>query len=394
MLYQEPSSALLTDEGTAFTHAGERKEFSRTREPEVIIIGAGQSGLSAGYYLQRRGVPFLILDADERVGDVWRRRWDSLRLFTPAWLDSLDGLPFPAPAQYFPTKDEMADYLEAYAKHHALPVQNGARVISLAREAGGFLVKTTRGDYRALQVIVALSSYQRRRVPAFARELAAEIRQIHALDYKNPNDLRDGTVLIVGAGNSGAEIGFELARAGRRVLLSGRDTGYVPFRMDGFWARLILVRLVLRVFFHRILTIRTPMGRKARPRMISKGAPLIRQKPEELESAGIVRVPRVAGVENGRPRLEDGRALDVSNVIWSTGFDNGLDFIKLPIFDAHGEPRHDGGVVLDEPGLYFVGQHFQYAFSSTMIHGVGRDAARIAGVVRERARARVATARA
>jgi putative flavoprotein involved in K+ transport len=388
MQEHEAPFALLTQPKTGFEHTNERSIPAHAAALEVIVIGAGQAGLSAGYHLKRQGVPFLILDAEERVGDQWRKRWDSLRLFTPAWLDSLDGLPFPARAQHFPTKDEMADYLEDYVRHHGLPVRNGVRVTSVQREAGAYRVKTSCGDYRANQVIVALSNYQRRRIPTFAQELAPGIHQIHSSDYKNPKDLVAGPVLIVGAGNSGAEIGIELARAGHRVLLSGRDTGYVPFRMDGFWGRLILVRLVLRVFFHRILTIRTPMGRKARPRMLGKGAPLIRQKPEDLEGAGITRVPRLAGVENGRPRLEDGRVLEVTNVLWSTGFESGLDFIELPIFDAEREPRHDGGVVLEEPGFYFVGQHFQYSFSSTMIHGVGRDAARIASIAAGAARSR------
>jgi putative flavoprotein involved in K+ transport len=153
--------------------------------------------------------------------------------------------------------------------------------------------------------------------------------------------------------------------------------------MGGFWARLILARLVLRVIFHHVLTIRTPLGRKARPTMITKGGPLIRQRPRELAAAGIGRVARASGCENGLPRLEDGRVLDVANVIFSSGFASGLEFVKLPIFDETGEPQHDAGVVTSHPGLYFVGQHFQYSFSSTMIHGVGRDAARIAAHVAE-----------
>jgi putative flavoprotein involved in K+ transport len=349
------------------------------------VIGGGQAGLSVGYHLKRHGLRFLILDAAERVGDVWRKRWDSLRLFTPAWLDSLDGLPFPAPKNYFPTKDEMADYLETYARHHELPVRSRVRVSALRRGAGGYELDTDRGTFRAAQVVVAMSSYQRRRIPALARELDPSIVQVHSDDYKGPDDVPAGPVLVVGAGNSGAEIGFELARRGHEVLLAGRDTGYVPFRMDGFLARLFLARLVLRVIFHRILTIKTPMGRRARPKAMTQGHPLIRQRPVDLARVGMVRVPRVTGVEGGRPVLADGRVLDVASVIWATGFHNGLDFIELPIFDERGEPKHEGGRAQGESGLYFVGQHFLYAFSSTMIHGVGRDAARIAGWAKARA---------
>jgi putative flavoprotein involved in K+ transport len=373
------------DEASAFASAVGRRATAAREGYDVIVIGGGQAGLSVGYHLQRRGVRFLIVDASERVGDVWRNRWDSLRLFTPAWLDSLDGLPFPAAPQYFPTKDEMGDYLERYARHFELPVRSGVRVERLTRSGGGFVLETNQGQLYAAQVVVAMSNYQRRRFPAFAKALAPAIRQLHSSDYRRPSDLVPGPVLIAGAGNSGAELGMDLASA-HRVLLSGRDTGTVPFRIGGFWARLCLVRLLLRVVFHRILTIRTPLGRKARARLMSQGGPLIRQKPADLARAGIERCPRVVAVEAGLPVLEDGRVLDVSNVIWATGFDNALQFIELPIFDERGEPRHEGGVVHEAPGLYFVGQHFLYAFSSVMIHGVGRDAQRIAELVTAQAK--------
>jgi putative flavoprotein involved in K+ transport len=195
-------------------------------------------------------------------------------------------------------------------------------------------------------------------------------------------------VLIVGAGNSGAEIALDLARE-HEIWLAGRDPGHVPFRIDGFAARWLLTRLVLRLAFHHILTVRTPIGRKARPKILSQGGPLIRVKPAQLEAADVRRAPRVLGVRDGLPLLDDGRSLDVANVVWCTGFNAGFDWIDLPIFDAHaaghGEPEHEAGVVPEAPGLYFVGLHFLYAFSSTMIHGVGRDAKRIARAVAARA---------
>jgi putative flavoprotein involved in K+ transport len=377
----------LIEEGRAVEALPERKVVPKNRERiDVVVIGGGQAGLSVGYHLLKSGLSFVILDASARVGDAWRKRWDSLRLFTPAWLDSLDGLPFPADRDYFPTKDEMADYLESYASHFELPVRSGVRVESLSRDGDRYLVETNSGDYDAEHVVVAMANFQRRRVPEFAKDLRADIVQIHSLDYKNPAALRQGDVLIAGAGNSGAEIGVELSRHGHRIWMSGRDTGHAPFRIDGFWARWVLWRLLLRVFFHRVLTVRTPMGRKKRAQVLGHGGPLIRVKPDELRAAGVERVARVTGVRDGLPVLEDGRVLDVANIVWCTGFERGFDFVRLPIFEASGEPRHDAGVVIGEPGLYFVGLHFLYAMSSTMIHGVGRDAARIAGVVAERSR--------
>jgi putative flavoprotein involved in K+ transport len=201
--------------------------------------------------------------------------------------------------------------------------------------------------------------------------------QVHSFDYRNPAQLQPGGVLIVGAGNSGAEIALDVV-PGHETWLSGRDTGHVPFRIDGLAARLLLVRLVLRVVFHRILTVKTPIGRKVRAKMLHLGQPLVRTKPQDLVAAGVQRVPRVARIENGLPVLEDGRVLDVSNVIWCTGFHSGFSWIDLPVFDANGDAQHDSGVVTSEPGLYFVGLKFLYAASSSTLHGVGRDAARIA----------------
>lgn len=343
---------------------------------DVIVIGGGQAGLSVGYYLARQGLRFLILDANERIGDSWRKRWDSLRLFTPARFDALVGMPFPAPPDAFPTHQEMGDYLEAYAKRFQLPVRSSARVESLSRRDGRYRVVVDGQVLEADQVVVAMASFQKPRVPELAAELRRDIVQVHSAHYKNPTELAEGAVLIAGAGNSGAEIGLELARQGRQVWIAGRDTGQVPFKLASWWGRL-LAPLLLRLLFHRVLTIKTPMGRKARPRMARHGGPLIRTRTADLLAAGVQRVPRVASVEAGLPVLENGRVLDVKNVVWCTGFQSGFSWIDLPIFDEQGEPRHEAGVVRSEPGLYFVGLNFLYAFSSTMIHGVGRDAERI-----------------
>jgi putative flavoprotein involved in K+ transport len=289
----------------------------------------------------------------------------------------------------------MADFLESYAARFELPVRTGARVDRLARRGEHYVVTVGGRELVAGQVVVAMATYQRPRRPAFARELSAEIVQLHSREYKNPAELRAGDVLIVGAGNSGAEIAMELARrtrtgaeAPRRVFLSGRDTGHLPFHIDGPFGKRIFVPLVLRFLFHHVFTVDNPLGRKVRPRMMHGGAPLIRTKPRELAAAGVERVGRIEGVREGKPRLANGQVLDVANVIWCTGFDPGFSWIALPIFDDEGEPRHDAGVVRDEPGLYFVGLHFLYSMSSTMIHGAGRDAARIARAVAARAQAR------
>ena len=363
--------------------------MTRTYEPErfeTVVIGAGQAGLSVGYHLARRGRRFVILDAHDRVGDVWRKRWDSLRLFSPAEFDGLDGMPFPAAKGSFPHKNQMADYLESYAARFALPVRTGVRVTRVSRPGSRYLIESTGGRFEADHVVVAMATYQQPRVPDYARELDGGIVQMHSTAYQNPRQLRPGGVLIVGAGNSGAEIALELARAGHTTWVSGPDVGAVPFDPHGLAARLFLLRLVFRVVFHRLLTLSTPIGRKARLSPGRHRTPLIRTKRKDLAAVGVEFVERTAGLRDGRPVLTDGRVLDANNVIWCTGFDAGLSWIDLPVFNADGEPREYRGVVTDQPGLYFVGREFIYAMSSTMIHGVGRDADYVAGVIDGRAR--------
>jgi putative flavoprotein involved in K+ transport len=364
--------------------------MSQSERVQTIVIGAGQAGLSVGHHLAQRGLPFVILEANRRVGDSWRRRWDSLRLFTPARFDGIDGLPFPAPPHTFPTKDEMADYLELYAKRFALPVRTGVKVDRLSRQGERYVLAAGNQRFEADHVVVAMATYQSRRVPAFAGKLDPGIVQLHSLDYRNPSQLRPGGVLVVGAGNSGSEIALELARVGHKVWISGRSTGEVPFRINGWVARHFLARPVFRFLFHRVLTTDTAIGRKARPRIVAKGAPLIRVKARDLAAAGVEWVPRTATVRNGVPVLEDDRVLNVANVIWCTGFHPGFSWIDLPVIGDGGEPMHHRGVVASEPGLYFVGLHFLYAMSSTMIHGVGRDAEYIAGTIADRVRDRAA----
>lgn len=345
---------------------------------DVIVIGGGQAGLSVGYYLARRGLRFVILDAEERVGDVWRKRWDSLRLFSPARFDALVGMPFPAPPDSFPTHQQMADYLEAYAKRFELPIRGATRVDSLTRRGGRYLIKAGEREFAADQVVVAMSNYQKPRRPELAGALNAGILQLHSSQYQNAQQLAPGGTLVVGAGNSGAEIALELAKQGREVWLCGRETGQTPFRLNGFWGRLLLARLLFRFVFHRLLTIKTPLGRKARPKILGQAAPLIRTRLPDLLAQGVRhRAVKVSGAQRGLPVLEDGTVLDVPNVIWCTGFEAGFKWIELPIFDERGEPEHEAGVVPRAPGLFFVGLHFLYSMSSSMIHGVSRDAERI-----------------
>ena len=345
------------------------------RQFGTVVIGGSQAGLAVGYYLKQRDLPFVILDENDRIGDAWRKRWDSLRLFTPGRYDGLPGMPFPGSSSSYPTKDETADYLEAYANKFELPVRTGVKVERLAKTRD--LFEVTCGEQRlfAENVVVATGAFNNPRVPSFARELDENIVQFHSKEYRRPSQIQKGAVLVVGAGNSGAEIAIELAPH-HQTWLSGPDTGQEPARAGSRLDR--LVTPIMWLVATR-LTVKTAVGRKLRDHFIAppRGIPLGRVRRRDFAPAGIERVPRVAGVRNGRPVLEDGRLLEVSNVIWCTGYAPNHDWIDLSLQTRNGLPMHDRGIVESCPGLYFIGLLFLYSLSSALLGGVGRDAKHI-----------------
>ena len=363
----------------------------RLREPErveTVVVGGGQAGLSVGYHLARRGLRFVILEANERIGDSWRKRWDSLRLFTPARYNALPGLPFPGPGHLFSTKDEVADYLETYAARFELPVQTGVGVNRLSRNGSRFVLEADDRILEAENVVVAMATHQVPSVPPFAHELDPSIVQLHSGDYRNPSQLQPGGALVVGVGNSGAEIALDVAND-QPTWLAGKESGRVPFRIEGAPARFVFLPLMFRFIGHRVLTVRTPIGRRMRPKLLSHGAPVVRVKPKDIAAAGIERVPRVVGVRSGVPLLDGERVLEVDNVIWCTGFRPDFSWIDLPVFseqEERAEPIHHRGIVADQPGLYFVGLFFLYAMSSGFLPGVGRDAEHIVKDIASRPR--------
>lgn len=345
---------------------------------EVIIIGAGQAGLSMGYHLSQKRISFLILEANKKVGDTWRKRWDTLHLFTPAQYDGLPGMPFPAKKHTFPSKDEFADYLEEYADQFKLPVRTSTYVNSLSRNGKQFIIDAGDQQFNADNVIVAMNDCQYQRVPGFAKDIDPGIVQILSSKYKNPLQLQDGNVLVIGAGNSGCEIALEVSKT-HKTWLAGRDTGHIPFHIKSKVGH-FMIPIVLRFMFHRIFTTNTIIGRKIRSKAIGTGGTLIRIKPKEITKADIIRVPKVTGVIEGLPVLQNKEVLDVKNVIWCTGYYPRFSWIDLPVFKK-GQPIQKRGVVANEPGLYFLGLHFLYAMSSGMIHGVERDAKYIANEI-------------
>jgi putative flavoprotein involved in K+ transport len=337
---------------------------------ETLVIGAGQTGLTTGYYLSKAGQDPVILDAQERVGDAWRKRWDSLVLFTPNRFNGLPGRRFPGARDHFPTKDEMADYLEGYASAMGLDVRLRTRVTRVSRRSGAFFVETDRGDWRARNVIVAMADLQAPWTPDFAGQLDGRIRQFHSHDFVSADGLDEGPVLIVGAGNSGADIAMDVCRS-HDTILAGTPAGAVPFRIEPWIARNVLIAIVRFAALH-VLTRRHPIGKRLIPRVETKGKPLVRVKPSDLEAA-TRRVGRITGVEHGKPVTEAGEALDVRTVIWCTGYRPDWSWIAAGARDHLGRPLQQRGEVVDVPGLYMVGQEFLFAAASATVTGHQRD---------------------
>ena len=340
-----------------------------------VVIGGSQAGLAVGYHLRQRGLPFVILDENDRVGAAWRNRWDSLRLFTPGRYNGLPGMPFPGSPGAYPTKDETADYLDAYARAFELPVRTGVKVDRLAKTGDRFEVTCGQQALSAENVVVATGAFNNPRVPSFARELDQSIVQLHSKEYRNPSQIQKGAVLVVGAGNSGAEIAMELAPH-HQTWLSGPDTGQEPARAG---TRLDHLLTPMMWFVATRLTVKTALGRKLRDHFLDppRGIPLGRVRRKDFAPAGIERVPRMTGVKNGNPILENGRVLEVSNVIWCTGYAPNYNWIDLSLPSHNGLPVHDRGIVDACPGLYFIGLLFLYSLSSALVGGVGRDAEHI-----------------
>jgi len=331
---------------------------------DTVVVGGGQSGLAAAHQLARRGRDFVVLDAAAVPGESWRHRWDSLRLFTPAGYSHLPGMAFPARHDALATKDEMADYLVRYAEHNQIPIEHSTRVESLRRDGAAFLLSAAGRTWRASNVVAATGAHAVPCIPAFAAQLPACTAQLSSVDYRNPSQLPPGPVLVVGAGNSGAEITLDLAASTSpdgQVFLAGRDVGHVP----GFGRSTALYPLMQ--------LLGTWGAQQVSKRLSGAGDPLGRVHPSDLLQAGVARLPRVVGVRDGKPQLADGATLDVAAVVWTTGLRPDFGWIQLPVFDDAGQLRHRHGIT-NEPGLVVLGLPYQRTIASHLVGGVGRDA--------------------
>ena len=339
---------------------------------DVIVVGGGQAGLAIGYFLAQQGRKFAILEAAEEPAAAWRARWDSLKLFTPARYSSLPGLPFPGDPDSYPGRDDVVAYLTEYARHFALPVVLGSRVRSVRRAEDRYQVEVEGRSYTAEQVVIATGPFQVPFVPAIADDLGQDVLQLHSTRYRVPSDLPDGPVLVVGGGNTGFQIAEELS-ATREVHVSiGSRQTPLPQRILGrdlFWY-LEKTGLIRK-------STETRIGRRLEGRDT-----LIGSNPRTLQKRHGVRLHKRAVGASGRSvRLSDGTELDVSAVIWATGFRNDHSWIDAPIFDdRHGIVHRRGAT--DSPGLYFLGLSWQHTRGSALIGWVADDAAYLAEAIK------------
>ena len=344
----------------------------------TIVIGGGQAGLATGYHLKKMNSDFLIIDAEARTGESWRRRWNSLRLFTPAWNNGMPGLSFPGNQHSFPTKDEAADFLLNYKEKFELPVLHNARVMLVKKSKNGFQVTIPGRKLETQNLVIAAGNYAIPKIPSFAKELNGSIQQLHSAYYKSPEDLPEGNILVVGAGTSGFQIALDALGEKRTVYVAGKPTAQIPdFIFKYFGKQFVWLNKY-------VLNTKTPMGRKFQAKIQQGGgAPLIRISPEAAQQAGVKIVARLKGPQNGWPITENGEKIEAAAIIWCTGFHPDYSWLDLPdAIGVNGYPVAGRGVSSVYPGLYFVGSQFQHSLTSTWLGGVGRDAGYIAEHIR------------
>jgi putative flavoprotein involved in K+ transport len=341
-------------------------------DADVVVIGGGQAGLAVAWHLQQGGLRPLVLEAGEQVGHTWRSRWTSLTLFTSAEYDGLPGTPFPAPAGSYPGKDAVADYLSDYARAAGLRVETNSRVTRLRQHPAGFEVHTADRVVLVPQVVVATGPFQVPVVPSLAHDLDPSVHQVHSAEYRDPASLPEGSVLVVGGGNSGFQIAEELAASRQVDLAVGTEYPLLPQRVLGrdlFW------------WLTRTRLLRVPAASRLGRRMQARGEFVIGSDRRRLQAAGVRFRPRAMGASGRTVRFADESTADVDVVVWATGYRADHSWIDVPGVLADGRVVHRRGVT-DVPGLSFVGLSWQHTRGSALLGFVGEDAAHVAAVAR------------
>lgn len=337
---------------------------------DVIIVGAGQAGLAMGYYLKKRNLSFLILDKASEIGESWKERYDSLTLFTPRAYSSLPGLPLSGDQGKYPNKDEISDYLSDYAKTFSLPIEGNTYIEKLDRIEDALVLSTNRGDYRSKAVVVATGPFQVPTIPKFSNDLSNGILQLHSAEYKNPNQLEEGTTLVVGGGNSGAQIASEIADRRQVYLSVGHSLRFLP---QDLWSKSIFW------WFDKLGFLKANVNSKLGSFLKNMPDPIFGfELKDKIKQGKVTLKAKATLAEGSRVRFEDGSTIEVKNIIWCTGYHTDYSWINLPsIFDHKGLPIHERGMT-SQKGLYFLGMPWQYRRGSAILQGVGMDAKYIA----------------
>ncbi|MFC4404057.1 flavin-containing monooxygenase [Gracilibacillus xinjiangensis] len=340
---------------------------------DSIIIGCGQAGLAIAYYLKKANQNFLLIDKRSEIGETWKERYDSLTLFTPRLYNSLPGLPFSGEKHGFPDKIEVADYLKKYAEMFEFPIHLKEEVIHVKKTNDSYLIMTRKGEYKAKHVIVATGPFQTPNIPSIANELSNSIYQIHSSQYKNPSQLVNGGVLVVGGGNSGAQIAVELSKKKDTYLAVSRKLSSFPLiigKKSTFW------------WFKKLGILSTDSHSFLGKIIQKKGDFIFGSELKNAVRRNEVKVKkRVIAAKENELIFADDTTLQVNNIIWATGFKTELPWLKIDgVFDHNGNIRHDRGVANME-GLYFIGLPWQSRRGSALLQGVGYDAKYIAEII-------------
>lgn len=333
---------------------------------DVIVVGAGQAGLAMGYYLSQSNVTFTLLDQSKEVGTVWKERYDSLTLFTPSAYSSLPGWELKGGQCYYPTKDEVSAYLQEYAKKFSLPVQCNTEVYSLSLENGTFKLTTNQGDYQARNVVIATGPFQQPNLPEYSTLLNKDIVQLHSSEYRNSKQLTEGPVLVVGGGNSGAQIAVELSKERKVTISVAHQMKFLPQDIGGksiFW------------YFDKLGVYKASPESWIGQKIKGKPDPIFGMElKNQIKTGRIVVKPRAVNVNEDSVIFQDGTRMSVENVIWSTGFKSDYQWIHIKrVLNESGRPLHNIGITSIK-GLYFLGLPWQSNRSSALLQGVGNDA--------------------
>ena len=336
-------------------------------ETDVLIIGAGQAGLATAYHLKSTELSFLLLESNARIGDSWRQRYDSLTLFSIRAFSSLPGHPLGGDPDGYPTRDETADYFEQYVQMYDFPIHLNQTVSKLTQTSAGFQAQTKSGNiYRSTIVIIATGPFQKAKTPQLSSRFSSDVAQLTAQTYRNPKQIPEGKVLVVGDGASGRDFAQELIKTHQVLLATGRPRRLSPERILGksiwWWLdKLKLLQARPESMIGKLMQKSDPFPARGR-------------RLETLAEKGVKILPYLTSVEGNKVCFANGYEDKVRSVIWAVGYKDKSDWVSIPhVKDENGNFLHDEGISPVE-NLYFIGRPWQRTRGSALITGVGDDA--------------------